>query len=66
MTKQNFSSHSARIHRSILACSLFGLLFTISQPSPTHAVEPKEYTLSNDMKVILVEDRKSTRLNSSH
>jgi zinc protease len=55
MTKQRSSANSACAHRSILACSLLGLLFTLGQPSVTHAVEPKEYTLSNDMKVILVE-----------
>jgi len=40
---------------SILACSLLSFILFASQTSPAHVVEPKEYTLSNDMKVILVE-----------
>ena len=55
MTKQSSLPNSARAHCSVLACSLLGLLLSLGQPSSSHAVDPKEYTLSNDMKVILVE-----------
>ena len=55
MAKQSSFPNSLRASCSVLASSLLGLIFTISQPSVTHAIEPKEYTLSNDMKVILVE-----------
>lgn len=55
MAKQTSFANSAHTRCSVLACSLLGFIFTTAQPSVTHAVEPKEYTLSNDMKVILVE-----------
>ena len=55
MTKQSSLPNSARAHCSVLACSLLGLLLSLGQPSSSHAIDPKEYTLSNDMKVILVE-----------
>lgn len=55
MPKQNPPPNSASCRFSILACSCFSFLLFASQASSTYAVEPKEYTLSNDMKVILVE-----------
>ena len=59
MTKQSSLPNSARAHCSVLACSLLGLLLSLGHPSSSHAVDPKEYTLSNDMKVILVEVSKA-------
>jgi zinc protease len=55
MPNQSSTSNSAPVRFSILACSLLSFIVFASQTSPAHAVEPKEYTLSNDMKVILVE-----------
>ena len=55
MPNQSTTSTSAPVRFSILACSLLSFILFASQTSPAHAVEPKEYTLSNDMKVILVE-----------
>ena len=53
MPKPSTSQKSSLL--SILACSLLSILLITSQYSTAHAVEPKEFTLSNDMKVILVE-----------
>ena len=55
MPNQSSTSNSAPVRVSILACSILSVLLFAGLTSPAHAVEPKEYTLSNDMKVILVE-----------
>ena len=55
MPKPSTSHRPSPLRHSVLACSLLSALLFTSQGSTAHAVEPKEFTLSNDMKVILVE-----------
>ena len=55
MPNQSTIPNSLPVRLSGLACSLLSVILFASQTSMVHAVEPKEYTLSNDMKVILVE-----------
>lgn len=55
MSNQRTIPNSASVRFSILACSILSVFLFAGRTSPAHAVEPKEYTLSNDMKVILVE-----------
>ena len=55
MPKQSSSLSSSPVRVFVLACSLLSFLLFTSQTSLAQAVEPKEFTLSNDMKVILVE-----------
>jgi zinc protease len=55
MPKPSTSYGSSPLRHSFLACSFLTILLFTSLGSTSHAVEPKEFTLSNDMKVILVE-----------
>jgi zinc protease len=47
--------HYKKIATSVLRTCSPALIFALFIASTAHAVEPKEFTLSNDMKVILVE-----------
>ena len=55
MPSQSTAPSSLRTACSFLVTSILTSVLFISQTSSVHAVEPKEFTLSNDMKVILVE-----------
>ncbi|MCC2640479.1 MAG: putative Zn-dependent peptidase family [Nitrospira sp.] len=55
MHKQSTALHSLRTGFSILLFSFLISILPIGPAANVHAVEPKEFTLSNDMKVILIE-----------
>ncbi|MBV6471411.1 MAG: putative zinc protease [Nitrospirae bacterium] len=55
MRRQRPACSSVRTALSVLVVSALAATVTLTQPLAAQAVEPKEFTLSNDMKVILVE-----------
>ncbi len=55
MPSHSTALSSLRPAGCFLSTSLLTFVLFVSQHSSVHAVEPKEFTLSNDMKVILVE-----------
>ena len=55
MPSQSTAPSSLRTGWSALASSLLILVISVCRIPSVEAVEPKEFTLSNDMKVILVE-----------
>jgi zinc protease len=55
MRKPSTAPISLRPSFVVLVFSFLIALLPISPAAPVHAVEPKEFTLSNDMKVILIE-----------
>lgn len=55
MPSQSTAHSSLHTACLFLATSILTSVLFVGQTSSAHAVEPKEFTLSNDMKVILVE-----------